>query len=92
MQYKGQNPPKNVTCKIRTHTIECKKRTRKAQKSFLRGCRVVITPRITKLQKSFLRERSVSSEAAKVVPKGAQHKFQSSKVIPKGMQSQIPPK
>jgi hypothetical protein len=31
-------------------------------------------------------------EAAKVVPKGAQRKFQSSKVVPKGMQSQIPPK
>jgi hypothetical protein len=47
---------------------------------------------MTKLQKSFLRERSVTSEATKVVPKGAQHKSRSSKVIPKGMQSQIPPK
>jgi hypothetical protein len=58
--------------------------------------------RITKLQKSFLREHRVSSEITKVVPKGAQSKFrsskvvpmvaqskfQSSKVIPKGMQSQ----
>jgi hypothetical protein len=42
---------------------------------------------MTKLQKSFLRERNVSFEAAKVIPKGAQHKFQSSKVVPKGMQS-----
>jgi hypothetical protein len=38
--------------------------------------------------KSFLRERRVSSEGIKVVPKGAQSKFRSSKVIPKGMQSQ----
>ena len=45
-----------------------------------------------KLQKSFLRERNVSSKAAKVVPKGAQCKVRSSKVVPKGMQSQIPPK
>jgi hypothetical protein len=43
--------------------------------------------KIPKLQKSFLREGRVSSEATKVVPKGAQSKFQSSKVIPKGMQS-----
>jgi hypothetical protein len=42
---------------------------------------------MTKLKKSFLKERSVSSEAAKVFPKGAQRKFQSSKVVPKGMQS-----
>jgi hypothetical protein len=41
-----------------------------------------------KLQKSFLREHRVSSEAAKVVPKRAQSKFRSSKVVPKGMQSQ----
>ena len=47
---------------------------------------------MTKLKKSFIRERSVSYESAKVVPKGAQRKFQSSKVVPKGMQSQIPPK
>jgi hypothetical protein len=60
----------------------------KAQKSSLSGCRVVITLKVTKLQKSFLRERRVSSEAAKVVPKGTQSKFQSSKVVPKGMQSQ----
>jgi hypothetical protein len=88
----GPKSPKDVICKIRTYTIECKRKQGKAQKTSLRGCRAVITPRMTKLQKSFLRERSVSSEAAKVVPKGAQHKFQSSKVIPKGMQSQIPPK
>jgi hypothetical protein len=37
---------------------------------------------------SFLRERRVSLEATKVVPKGAQSKSRSSKVIPKGMQSQ----
>jgi hypothetical protein len=30
---------------------------------------------VLKLQKSFLRERRVSSEATKVVPKGAQSKF-----------------
>jgi hypothetical protein len=60
----------------------------KAQKSSLRGCRAAITPKVTKLQKSFLRERRVSSEATKVVPKGTQSKFQSSKVVPKGMQSQ----
>jgi hypothetical protein len=44
----------------------------KAQKTSLRGCRAVITPKVTKLQKSFLRERRVSSEATKVIPKGAQ--------------------
>jgi hypothetical protein len=60
----------------------------KAPKSSLRECRVVITPKVTKLQKSFLRERRVSSEAAKVVPKGTQSKFRSSEVVPKGMQSQ----
>jgi hypothetical protein len=43
--------------------------------------------KITKLQKSFLREHRVSSEATKVVPKGAQSKFRSSKVVLKGMQS-----
>jgi hypothetical protein len=58
----------------------------KAQKTSLRGCRAVITPRVTKLRKSFLRERRVSSEATKVVPKGAQSMSRSSKVIPKGMQ------
>jgi hypothetical protein len=42
---------------------------------------------VTKLQKSFLREHIVSSEATKVVPKGAQSKSRSSKVVPKGMQS-----
>jgi hypothetical protein len=92
MQYKGQNPPKDMTCNIRTCTIECKREQGKAQKTSLRGCRAVITPRMTKLQKSFLRERSVSFEAAKVVPKGAQRKYRSSKVVPKGMQSQLPPK
>jgi hypothetical protein len=60
----------------------------KAQKSSLRGCRAVIIPKMTKLQKSFLRERRVSFGATKVVPKGAQSKFRSSKVVPKGMQSQ----
>jgi hypothetical protein len=59
----------------------------KTQKSSLRGCRAVITLKVTKLQKSFLRERRVSFEATKVVPKGAQSKFRSSKVVPKGMQS-----
>jgi hypothetical protein len=44
--------------------------------------------KISKLQKSFLREHKVSSEATKVVPKGAQSKFRSSKVVHKGMQSQ----
>jgi hypothetical protein len=44
--------------------------------------------RLPKLHKSFLRERRVSSEDTKVVPKGAQSKFQSSEVVPKGMQSQ----
>jgi hypothetical protein len=44
--------------------------------------------KVSKLQKSFLRERRVNSEATKVVPKGAQSKFRSSKVVPKGMQSQ----
>jgi hypothetical protein len=39
-------------------------------------------------KKSFLRERRVSFEATKVVPKGAQGKFRGSKVVPKGMQSQ----
>jgi hypothetical protein len=39
-------------------------------------------------KKSFLRERRVSFEAIKVVPKGAQSKFRGSKVIPKEMQSQ----
>jgi hypothetical protein len=43
---------------------------------------------LPKLQKSFLMERRVSSEATKVVPNGVQSKFQSSKVVPKGMQSQ----
>jgi hypothetical protein len=43
--------------------------------------------KIPKLHKSFLRERRISSEATKVVPKGAQSKFRSSKVVPKGMQS-----
>jgi hypothetical protein len=47
-----------------------------------------VTRKATKLQKSFLREHRVSSEATKVVPKGAQSKFRSSKVVPKGMQSQ----
>jgi hypothetical protein len=42
---------------------------------------------VSKLQKSFLRERSVSSKATEVVPKGAQRKFRSSEVVPKGMQS-----
>jgi hypothetical protein len=88
----GPKSPKDVICNIRTCTIECKRKQGKAQKTSLRGCRVVIIPRMTKLQKSFLRERSVSSETAKVVPKGAQRKFQSSKVVPKGMQSQIPQK
>jgi hypothetical protein len=60
----------------------------KAQKSSLRGCRAAITPNVTNLQKSFLREHRVSSEATKVVPKGAQSKFRSSKIVPKGMQSQ----
>jgi hypothetical protein len=46
------------------------------------------TPKVMKLQKSFLRELRVSPEATKVVPKGAQSKFRSSKVVPKGMQSQ----
>jgi hypothetical protein len=50
----------------------------KAQKTSLRGCRAVITLKVTKLQKSFLRERRVSSEATKVVPKGAHCKSQSS--------------
>ena len=43
----------------------------------------------SKLQKSFLRERIVSSKATKVVPKGAQSKFQSYKVVPKGAQSKF---
>jgi hypothetical protein len=43
--------------------------------------------KVSKLQKSFLRERRVSSKAIKVVPKVAQSKFRSSKVVPKGMQS-----
>jgi hypothetical protein len=60
----------------------------KAQKSSLWGCGAVITLKVTELQKSFLREHRVSSEATKVVPKGAQSKFQSSKVVPKGTQSQ----
>jgi hypothetical protein len=47
-----------------------------------------VTRKVTKLQKSFQREHIVSSKATKVVPKGAQSKFQSSKVVPKGMQSQ----
>jgi hypothetical protein len=47
-----------------------------------------VTQKVTKLQKSFLRERRVSSEATKVVPTGAQGKFRSSKVVPKRMQSQ----
>jgi hypothetical protein len=33
---------------------------RKAQKSSLRGCIAVITPKVTKLQKSLLREHRVS--------------------------------
>jgi hypothetical protein len=70
MQYKGQNPPKNVTCNIRTCTIECKREQGKAQNTSLRGCRAVITPRMTKLQKSFLRERRVSSEAQKSFLRG----------------------
>jgi hypothetical protein len=45
--------------------------------------------KILKLQKSFLRERRVSSEATKVVPKGAQSKFRSYKVVPKGAQSKF---
>jgi hypothetical protein len=65
MKYKGQNPPKNVTCNIRTCTIECKREQGKAQKSSPRGCRAKITPRMTKLQKG--------------VPKGAQSKFWSYK-------------
>jgi hypothetical protein len=60
----------------------------KAQKLSLKGCRVAITLKVMKLQKLFLRERRVCSEATKVVPKGAQSKFRSSKVVPKGMQSQ----
>jgi hypothetical protein len=63
------------------------KENKKKLKTSLRGCRVVITSRMTKLQKAFLRERSVSSEGAKVVLKGAQRKFRSLKVVPKGMQS-----
>jgi hypothetical protein len=47
-----------------------------------------VTRKMAKLQKSFLRERRVSSEATKVILKGAQSMFQSSKVVPKGMQSQ----
>jgi hypothetical protein len=43
---------------------------------------------LPKLQKSFLREHRVSSEATKVIPTGAQSKFRSSEVVPKGMQSQ----
>jgi hypothetical protein len=43
--------------------------------------------KISKLQKLFLRERRVSYEVTKVVPKGAQSKFRSSKAVPKGMQS-----
>jgi hypothetical protein len=42
-----------------------------------------------KLQKSFLREQRVSSEATKVIPKGTQSKFRSSKVVPKGAQSKF---
>jgi hypothetical protein len=49
---------------------------------------MLLPNRLPKLQKSFLRERRVSSEATKVVPKGAQSKFRSSKVVPKRMQSQ----
>jgi hypothetical protein len=41
------------------------------------GCRAIITPKVTKLPKSFLRKRRVSDEVAKVVPKGAQSKFRS---------------
>jgi hypothetical protein len=48
---------------------------------------VLPSNKVPKLQKSFLRERRVSVEATKVVPKGAQSKFRSSKVVPKGMQS-----
>jgi hypothetical protein len=40
--------------------------------------------KILKLQKSLLRERRVSSEATKFIPKGVQSKFQSYKVVPKG--------
>jgi hypothetical protein len=47
-----------------------------------------VTQKVTKLQKSFLWERRVSSKATKDVPKGAQSKFRSSKVITKGMQIQ----
>jgi hypothetical protein len=47
-----------------------------------------VTRKVTKLQKSFPRERRASSEATKVVAKGAHNKFRSSKVVPKGMQSQ----
>jgi hypothetical protein len=65
MQYKGQIPPKNVTCNIRIRTIECKKNMEKLKKSSLRGCIAVITPKVTKLQKSFLGERRVSFEAQK---------------------------
>jgi hypothetical protein len=50
--------------------------------------KMLLPNRLSKLQKSFLRERRVSFEATKVIPKGAQSKFRSSKVVPKGMQSQ----
>jgi hypothetical protein len=47
--------------------------------------------KITKLQKSFLRERRVSSETTKVVPKVAQSRVSSeaTKVVPKGAQSKF---
>jgi hypothetical protein len=56
-----------------------------AQKSFLRECRAKIALQVSsKLQKSFLRERSVSlPKLQKVVPKGTQHKFSAQKSFPR---------
>jgi len=65
-----------------------KEKQGEAQKTSLRGCRAVITPRMTKLQKSFLRERSVSSEAQKSFLRECRAKYhrnirwRSSKVVP----------
>jgi hypothetical protein len=55
----------------------------KLQKLFLRK-----RSKFRRYKNSFLRERRVSFEPKKVVPKGAQSKFLGSKVVPKGMQSQ----
>jgi hypothetical protein len=94
MQYKGQNPQKNITCNIRTRTIECKKENREKLKSRPQGDAELKSLQVWwSYKKSLLRECRVSPEAQKSFLRECRAKYhrnrrwRSFKVVPKGMQS-----